>query len=186
LSRRDDVVAAHRLFWEFLTETQRPAEFFREVGAAFEAFAKRHVPEELELGRIHGDFWSGNVLVGPSERVIVIDTVMRALTPVQLDIARFLRLMEAVPANMYSGGRLYSRRTLAALEAEFLRGYYGDTTDPLLDWFRLASLLHDWARSAHSAHHGERSERWSRSWRLALKRGFYRRAVRELVHRLAT
>jgi aminoglycoside phosphotransferase (APT) family kinase protein len=186
LSRRDEVVAAHRRLWEFLTETQRPAGFFREVGAAFEAFAKNRVPEELEVGRIHGDFWPGNVLVGPAERVTVIDSVMRAITPVQLDVARFLRLLQAAPANVYSGGRLSSRHTLAELEAEFLRGYYGDSTDPLLDWFRLGSCLHDWTRAAHAAHTRAGSAGWSRRWRLALKRSFYRRAVRELVHRLAT
>ena len=97
----------------------------------------------------HGDFWMGNVLCGPDQRIVVIDTFGAGRGPIYIDLAYFLIHLRATPPQIYSRGWWCREDLLRESEAAFLAGY--DATRPpggrSLALFQILVLLYKWASS---------------------------------------
>ncbi|MCH8829232.1 MAG: phosphotransferase, partial [Planctomycetes bacterium] len=141
-------------------------------------WAANVLPSNLPIGLAHDDFAPRNVLAAPTHAVTVIDTLAERMAPTVEDLAHFLVHLKGHKLQMLGRGLPFPARKLAALEGEFLRGYFGDDEIPLraIRLFEMKAVVARWAalRLNHLA--GRRTRR--------LKQAVYRKWVRPFFLRM--
>ena len=155
----------------------------RSIVSPTQAVARSILPEELPTGLGHGDFAPRNVLVGTDHRVFIIDTVGKWSWPVYQDIAYFLTAMKTIGPQIFSSGLLFSDAAMAAFEAEFLRGYYGEETPPLavIRLFEIQCLLARWCSAVDRYARASGAKKITKQLELRLRARHYRRILDRAV-----
>ena len=117
-----------------------------------------------------------NILVGPGERVFVIDTPGRWWFPIYLDLAYFLTGVKTLGPRVMSGGLLVSDRLVAEVERALLEGYFEDQPVPRerIRVFEIKTLLSRWVSAVHDAQRARGLQKASRR----IARRFKERACR--------
>jgi Ser/Thr protein kinase RdoA (MazF antagonist) len=108
-----------------LGDTLDEPAFFRQVAVRLTERARVVLPAQLPLGLGHGDYAARNVLVGPNDRVTVIDIAANWRAPIYEDIAYFIIGIEAAWVQLVSQGWLIARNDLQRYRESFLTGYFG-------------------------------------------------------------
>jgi hypothetical protein len=178
-SRCDDVVASIRELGEFLVRHGQEPDFVRRIASETEAYARAYVPDQPPLALNHGDYWPGNILVGPGHRVTAIDTHAWWRTPVYEDIGYFLANLETAPVQVFTLGRFFDPATISTLETAFLRGFFGK--DPVtiapIRVFEVFAILNKWAISAHECSRARGLSRLAKNRKLVVRKRFFMRLL---------
>lgn len=130
---------------QFLVEHLGHKAYFDRVASAITTRAN-DMPDDLPLGRGHGDFSLRNILVDANHKVTIIDTLARWQAPIYEDIGYFLVRLYTNQLQVYSQGIAFSARWLARCEREFLTAYFSSTPIPqtTVDLFKVQALLDQW------------------------------------------
>ena len=164
----------------FLSETAGPCSVFSRLAERLVALANAVLPDTLLTQRVHGDFWPGNVLVGPDAQITVIDTFGYGATPRYEDIAYFLVHLRAMKPQMYTLGAWNRREDSNAWEAAFLAGYFGEDPIPIgaVRLFELLALLYKWASAESVTRRTAGVHGYVKQVQLDWKRRFFRELAR--------
>lgn len=149
---RADYVHFNEQLAAYLARHGGRRQFFDGLLAELAAEAAEVLPERLRAGLTHGDFAARNVLVGPADRVTVIDTTARYLAPIYRDIGAFLANLSYGSIPVMARGAWMHPFRLGGLRQSFLQGYFGDSPVPTREvrLFEAQSLLEQWCSSAWS------------------------------------
>jgi hypothetical protein len=181
-TRRTELVDCIGEFADVL-EQAGTGRLVRSIVSKTQTVARSILPEELPTGLGHGDFAPRNVLVGSDDRVFVIDTVGKWSWPVYQDLAYFLTAMKTVGLQIFSNGLLFTDATMAAFEAEFLRGYYAEETPPLavIRLFEIQCLLARWCSAVDRHARASGAKKLAGRLDLRIRSRFYGRALERAV-----
>ena len=154
-ARRDEWVASIEELAEFLIEQQGEAIFLRALAQRAGELARRFLPPTLPTALAHSDFAPRNILVGPVERITVLDTPARWWAPTYMDVAYFLVGIKASRAQIYSQAWAFGQHDLMDWECHFLAGYFGKS----IPWsavrlFELQTAMDRWAALAERGTEG--------------------------------
>ena len=88
-----------------------------------------------------------NILIGPSARVTVLDTLAKWRTPIYEDIGYFLTGLKTSYPQILTQGLVFNSRQLDIYEQEFLEGYFGKEPIPYSAvWlYEALALLDKWS-----------------------------------------
>lgn len=125
--------------------------------------AENRLPQNIPRAVIHGDFAPRNILVSDTGSITVFDTQRRWLAPAMEDLAYFLNSLKAAGPQARTQGLVFSRKQLAAWEAEFLRGYYSTEEAPvaMLRLYECLLLLEWWVATRDRLGGGNMRQRMS-------------------------
>ena len=186
-TRRQDLVAALRECSAFLAgRGEQPAFVARIADTAIDA-AERLLPPDLPLGLYHGDFWPGNVLVGPGSRVAMIDTYAYWRAPQHEDLGYFLANLKAYGTQLYSQGRWCRAGAVEAFERAFLAGYFGTDAGDVgpVRLFEILTVLSKWGAAAHNLALAGPLDRPAKACKMVLRRRYSMRLLAGLAEELA-
>jgi aminoglycoside phosphotransferase (APT) family kinase protein len=177
---RASIVQCFSEVLSYLGDTAGPCSLFSRLEERLEAQANAVLPETLLTQRVHGDFWPGNVLVGPDGRITVIDTFGYGATPRYEDIAYFLVHLRAMKPQMYTLGAWIRKEDSNAWEAAFLAGYFGEDPIPIgaVRLFELLTLLYKWASAENATRRSVGAHGYVKRAQLEWKRRFFRGLAR--------
>ena len=152
-TRRGEFVESLDEFTRFLILAGVDEAFLVDVVARTRRAAERVLPEELLCGMGHGDFAPRNILVGPGERVFVVDTPGRWWFPIYLDLAYFLTGVKTLGPRVMSAGLLVGDGLVDDVERALLEGYFEDQPVPRekIRVFEVKTLLSRWVSAVHDA-----------------------------------
>ncbi len=182
-SQRVDLVDSIREIAYFLSAHRQAPRFVASIASEAEGLARGVLPEDPPLGLNHGDYWPGNILVGPGNRVTAIDTHGWWRTPVYEDVGYFLASVKASPPQIFTLGHFWPPETIEALERSFLAGYFGDdpvTRDPIR-LYEILALLNRWGVASHAAAVAGGASRAVKVCKLFLRRRYFMHLLTRLV-----
>ena len=144
---RSDFIAALGEYADFLAAETGNRAMFDSISARATRLAHHLLPEKLPLGLAHGDYSMRNILVGPGERVTVIDTLAKWRAPIYEDIAYFLVQLKTNKLQVMTQGLAFEREQLQRYEAAFLEGYFDGEPVPreAIQLFEVLLLLDKWS-----------------------------------------
>jgi hypothetical protein len=184
-ARRADFIELVSLFTDFLGKTVGDEMFFRDIASTTVAGALEALPEALPIGLGHGDYAPRNVLVGPNNRVTVLDTLARWQAPIYEDIAYFLLGLKTNRLQVYTQGLAFSPDRIMQYARAFLAGYFGQEPIPYraIKLYEILLLLNRWSSQApygdwQSVGNYDKAMRTLR-WRLTDR--FFRKSVNLLL-----
>ncbi len=175
--RREDLVRdVHRLTRLLLEHGERDP-VLRELADDFGPAVSCALPDDLRLVPGHGDFWPGNVLVGP-EGIAALDTHAWWRTPAQEDLAYFLTNFGASTVQVFTVGRFCPSRT-ALLARAFLGGYFDDQSVDmaLIQPYEMLALLIKWGVAAHDRATAHGLRRLAKNAKIIPRRATLRRML---------
>jgi hypothetical protein len=184
-TRRVDFLATVKEFAEFLAEALDDEVFFQDIVLVTTKNALKTLPETLPLGLGHGDCAMRNILVGPNNRVTIIDTLAKWRTSIYEDIAYFLTELKTNRLQVLTLGLAFGSECLDRYEREFLVGYFGRESIPYnaVRLYEVLLLLSKW--SFHVPLTGQRAvgkyAGATGTLRLALMNRFFRKSLQHLV-----
>lgn len=152
---RSDFIATLRDMSAFIEGVGGREGILEGVSSTAAETADRILPEKLPCGLTHGDYAPRNVLVGPEERVAVIDTPGRWWSATYLDVGYFVANTWTLMPSVLSHGVLPGTSALQAVERSFLAGYFGrEAPDRVtVRLYEILTLLARWASGIHAAEH---------------------------------
>lgn len=183
-TRRTDFLRFIEEVTHFLGLRLDDPRFFDQVAASVAATACDILPEELPLGLAHGDFAMRNILIGPKERVTVIDTLARHRTAIYEDLGYFLLALKIHWCRAFD--RLLPLRidTTSEYEHAFLSGYFVGDSIPraALRLYEVQALLDKWASFVvHPTHTASWSSQAVSAARLQLMSRLFRNVLWPIV-----
>lgn len=186
IATRHDFLDALAAQIGYLIDQGAKRTFLCSVRAEMERHALRALPAQLELATSHGDYAPRNLLIGPRNRVTVLDTLARWRAPIYEDVASFLLALRAPAAQIVSFGMAYERTLLQDLEAQFLKQYFDDEQIPLVPirLFEGLLLLDRWGAFVERAKRATGNRRVYACWRLATLRHFLFQYCRDTFREL--
>jgi hypothetical protein len=150
---RQEYIDTTVLMVDYLARKLGHTAFFNHLRRAVESKAHEVLPENPPLGLGHGDYAMRNILVGPTSRVTVLDTLARWRVPVYEDIGYFLAELKASKLQALTQGMAFSPSVLERYEREFLTGYYGQEPIPgaAIRLYELQAMLDRWGRAVEAS-----------------------------------
>lgn len=144
---RSDFIALIGEFTDFLAAETGERTMFDSVATRTTRLAQRLLPEKLPMGLAHGDYTTRNILVGPGERITVIDTLAKWRAPIYEDIAYFLAQLKTNKLQVMTQGLAFEQKRLQRYEAAFLEGYFDGKPVPreAIQLFEVLLLLDKWS-----------------------------------------
>lgn len=148
---REQFVDSINRLTDFLGKALHKPSMFADIAAEAGRKARQVLPQRLHCGRKHGDYAMRNILVGPDNRIVVLDTLAYWWTPVLGDIAYFLTAMKTSRPQVASQGLAFRASLLRQSETAFLQGYFAPHPVPIeaVRMFELQALLDRWAGLVH-------------------------------------
>jgi len=180
---RDEFLASVRNLTEYLGLARDRPFFFGRLAGSIGKLAGEVLPPSFPLGLGHGDFAPRNVLVEPSGRVTILDTLGRWRIPIYEDLAYFLVGVKSLGVQVVSMGRALGPQRVGDWEGAFLQGYFGQDGPPIapIRLFEIESILARWASAAHRWRQARGVGRVRRRVELMLKDRFFGRLVSTLL-----
>jgi aminoglycoside phosphotransferase len=184
LARRTEFAELLVKVTDFLSNALGNESFFQNVASTTTANALEALPDLLPLGLGHGDYAMRNILVGPNNRVTILDTLARWQTSIYEDIAHFLVGLKMNRLQAVTQGLAFSPQRLAHYEEEFLAGYFGQEPIPFqsIRLYEILVLLNRWTSHVSRADQYIAGSRVIGSkLQLTLTGRFFRRSVVNLL-----
>lgn len=143
---RNEFITSIHDFCDFLATHLGNQAFFQTLATTTTRLAVNLLPSDLPLGLGHGDYTTRNILVDPTDRVTVLDTLSKWQTSIYEDIGYFLMRLKAAGPQALAQGFLFNTKKLAAYEAAFLCGYWGAEPIPYaqIRLYEIQALLDYW------------------------------------------
>lgn len=186
VDRPDRESTVRSLLWTlgFIEEDAGP--WRNRLSARAAEFTERALPASLPLTRVHGDYWGGNILVAPDERITVIDTFGYGQSSPYEDIAYFLLHLRATKRQVLTHGKWCRPRDIAARESAFLQGYFAGREAAMAEIraFEVLATAFRWAHAEYMTRQTSGAVKLKKQASLAWKRRFYRRFLEERVNLL--
>jgi aminoglycoside phosphotransferase (APT) family kinase protein len=181
--KRADFIESIIAFTDFLASILSDEKSFKHIASKTVANALDELPESLPLGLRHGDFAMRNILIGPNNRVTVLDTMAAWLSPIYHDIAYFLTDIKTNQAQVLSQGLAFSPDDLVRYEQEFLVGYFRQEPIPLraIQLYEIQAILNKWSSIVSSMDRGIGRYPVTRTVRLALTNRFFHKSLDQLL-----
>jgi hypothetical protein len=144
---RDGFFALLDALCDFLGRSLDDQRYFDHIATRTSALAELVIPETSAHGLLFGDYGLTNVLAGPGTRVTALDTLGNWRTPIFLDIAYFLTGIKTHRQQIAMQGRAFSTDRIAALERDFLHGYFASSSPPLeqIRLYEVLKVLERWS-----------------------------------------
>jgi hypothetical protein len=183
-TQRSEFIDSIDMFTDFLANALGNKPFWQKVASISEVSALDILPETLPLGLGHGDFAMRNILVEPTNRVIVLDTLARWRIPIYEDIAYFLTELRTSWPQVLSQGLVYNSGRLGCYEREFLNGYFGQEAVPLcrIRLYEIQTLLDKWASwLMHGKQQGTGIQAMARKLRFASLNSYFHKRMEYLL-----
>jgi len=151
---REDYIDAIIKLTDFLAKAWGDESFFKHTASVIIQNARKIHPESLPLGLGHGDYAMRNILIGPINRVTVLDTFAKWRVPIYEDIGYFLNGLRTSYSQVLTQGLLYSSNQIAAYETAFLQGYFETGKIPYsnIRLYEVLALLDKWSSVVNYYH----------------------------------
>ncbi len=142
---RDSFVDEIRTICELIGSISKHAARFGNINSNVAEKARSILPAELPVGVAHDDYAPRNVLVGPRDKVFVIDTLAERRAAIYNDIAHFLVSVKTNKLQLLSRGLAFANKRIDEYEKAFLCGYFGDEIPhEAVRLFELKAMLTRW------------------------------------------
>lgn len=181
-AERESFVDAVERFSDGLIQQLGRHSYFERLCRKLVQAAKRHLPDEIPLAVVHGDFAPRNILVDGASRVTVFDTQRRWRAPLYEDLAYFLMSLKTPGPQVRTQGLLFSQNQLAEWEAAFLAAYFegSDTPFKAVRLYETLLTIEWWGAINFRLSDGSVKQRAS----LALSNRYLSRYVKQLTAQL--
>ena len=183
-STRDDFVHEVERYALFLSEHLDDMATFEHLVDLVRREVPQGLPENLPMGRGHGDYSWRNILVGPNDRVEVLDTLAHWVVPVYEDIGYFVARLRSNQPQVYTQGFAYKSAWTTQWKQAFLSGYFGSQPIPhrAVRLYELLSVLDQWSSLVDLLEY-KKSSLGARA-RLQLTHRWFWKITTELTHEL--
>lgn len=182
---RDSFIDITREITAYLGEKLGNQSYFDRVMQILNDRAASSLPEQLPMGRGHGDFAPRNILIENDGRVTVIDTLATWQIPIYHDITYFVIRLYTSQPQVYTFGLAYSQKWLKTCENAFLEGYFGSRDNiphDALNVFNIQSLLDKWtALIGHASSEGNLLKRIRNKVRISLTNRLFYDYLNDLI-----
>lgn len=144
---RASFIKSSEQFTKHLAERIGNQAYFERLLLGISQYAEDNIPEQMPLGRTHGDFAMRNILIEQVHRVVVIDTLAKWQTAIYEDIGYFVVRLWTNQVQVFSQGLAYSTDWVQSCEQAFLKGYFGEESIPekTIALYKILSLLDQWS-----------------------------------------
>ena len=179
---RADFVALIEKYTAHLRLATGEEAFFRRLVLQTTAKARDLFPEVFPLGLTHGDYALRNLLIGPQNCVLALDTQAKWFMPIYEDLAYFLVGLVTTWPQVLSQGLAFDRQDLERFEQEFLQGYFAGDSVPAetVRLFKIKIMLLKWSTNVHRM---QRLRSGLTAVRRKLMHRFYYRSLVQLMLR---